>query len=122
MPIAKTGPSLRTVGRSITSGSCNAAATMGVKPRVHRRDCCLPPRARIVSCENPPMEQLRNRVVQVGRFGGPDGLEVVAAALPTAGRGEVRVRVQRGGTRNLCVCFIGDGTLGEGVVWCSRTS
>ena len=43
------------------------------------------------------MEQLCNRVVQVGRFGGPDGLEVVAAALPTAGRGEVRVRVQRGG-------------------------
>src|SRR5215831_7298401 len=46
MPIAKTGPSLRTVGRSITSGLCNAAATMGVKPRVHRRDCCLPARAR----------------------------------------------------------------------------
>src|SRR5215472_4770545 len=43
------------------------------------------------------MEQLCNRVVQVGRFGGPDGLEVVAAALPIAGRGEVRVRVQRGG-------------------------
>src|SRR5262247_2184390 len=29
---------------------------------------------------------------------------------------------KEGGTRNLCVCFIGDGTLGEGVVWCSRTS
>ena len=43
------------------------------------------------------MEQLCNRVVQVGRFGGPDGLEAVAAPLPTAGRGEVRVRVQRGG-------------------------
>jgi NADPH:quinone reductase len=35
----------------------------------------------------------RNRVVQVRRFGGPDGLEVVDAPLPTAGRGEVRVRV-----------------------------
>jgi NADPH:quinone reductase-like Zn-dependent oxidoreductase len=35
----------------------------------------------------------RNRVVQVSRFGGPDGLEVVDAPMPTAGRGEVRVRV-----------------------------
>ena len=35
----------------------------------------------------------RNRVVQVGRFGDPDGLEVVDASLPMAGRGEVRVRV-----------------------------
>jgi len=35
----------------------------------------------------------RNRVVQVRRFGGPDELEVVDAPLPTAGRGEVRVRV-----------------------------
>src|SRR5207247_349863 len=35
----------------------------------------------------------RNRVVQVSRFGGPDGLDVVEAPLPTAGRGEVRVRV-----------------------------
>src|SRR5499426_136636 len=34
-----------------------------------------------------------NRVVQVRRFGDPDGLEVVDAPLPTAGRGEVRVRV-----------------------------
>ena len=34
-----------------------------------------------------------NRVVQVRRFGGPDGLEVVDAPLPTAGRGEVRVHV-----------------------------
>ena len=39
------------------------------------------------------MEKLRNRVVQVSRFGGPEGLEVVDAPLPTAGRGEVRVRV-----------------------------
>lgn len=35
----------------------------------------------------------RNRVVQVSRFGGPEGLEVVDAPMPTAGRGEVRVRV-----------------------------
>jgi NADPH:quinone reductase-like Zn-dependent oxidoreductase len=39
------------------------------------------------------MEEQRNRVVQVRRFGGPAGLEVVDAPLPTAGRQEVRVRV-----------------------------
>ena len=42
------------------------------------------------------MREPRNRVVQVRRFGGPDGLEVVDAPLPTAGRGEVRVRVNFG--------------------------
>src|SRR5262245_15541671 len=44
-----------------------------------------------------PMTELRNRVVQVRRFGGPDELEVVEAPLPTAGRGEVRVRVLASG-------------------------
>ena len=39
------------------------------------------------------MSALRNRVVQVRRFGSADELEVVDAPLPTAGRGEVRVRV-----------------------------
>src|SRR5215475_2901912 len=39
------------------------------------------------------MREPRNRVVQVRRFGDPDGLAVVDAPLPTAGRGEVRVRV-----------------------------
>jgi NADPH:quinone reductase len=39
------------------------------------------------------MGEPRNRVVQVGRFGDLEGLEVVDAPLPTAGRGEVRVRV-----------------------------
>ncbi len=39
------------------------------------------------------IKELRNRVVQVRHFGGPDGLEVVDAPLPTAGPGEVRVRV-----------------------------
>jgi NADPH:quinone reductase len=39
------------------------------------------------------MREPRNRVVQVRRFGGPDGLAVADAPLPTAGRGEVRVRV-----------------------------
>src|SRR5262245_51423553 len=34
-----------------------------------------------------------NRVVQLRRFGGPEELEVVDAPRPTAGRGEVRVRV-----------------------------
>ena len=42
---------------------------------------------------NPRMHEPRNRVVQVSRFGGPEGLEVVDAPMPTAGRGEVRVRV-----------------------------
>jgi NADPH:quinone reductase len=39
------------------------------------------------------MKEPRNRVVQVRRFGDPDGLEVIDASLPTAGQGEVRVRV-----------------------------
>ena len=43
------------------------------------------------------MTEPRNKVVQVRRFGGPDGLEVVDAPLPTAGRGEVRVRVLASG-------------------------
>ena len=38
-----------------------------------------------------------NRVVQVRRFGGPEELEVVDVPLPTAGRGEVRVRVLASG-------------------------
>ena len=43
------------------------------------------------------MTEARNRVVQVTRFGGPDGLEVADAPLPMAGRGEVRVRVLASG-------------------------
>jgi NADPH:quinone reductase len=43
------------------------------------------------------MSEPRNRIVQVRRFGGSDGLEVVDAPLPTAGRGEVRVRVLASG-------------------------
>ena len=43
------------------------------------------------------MREPRNRVVQVRRFGGPDGLEVVDAPLPQAGRGEVRVRMLASG-------------------------
>jgi NADPH2:quinone reductase len=39
------------------------------------------------------MTEPRNRVIEVRRFGGPEGLEVVDAPLPTAGRGEMRVRV-----------------------------
>ena len=42
---------------------------------------------------NPPMREPRNWVVQLRRFGGPDELEVVDVPQPTAGRGEVRVRV-----------------------------
>ena len=43
------------------------------------------------------MGEARNRVVQIRRFGGPDGLEVVDAPLPSVGRGEVRVRVLASG-------------------------
>ena len=38
-----------------------------------------------------------NRVIQLSRFGGPEGLEVVDAPLPAAGPGEVRVRVLASG-------------------------
>src|SRR5215510_3124280 len=40
-----------------------------------------------------PANEPRNRVVRVRRFGDPDGLEVADEPLPTAGKGEVRVRV-----------------------------
>jgi NADPH:quinone reductase len=40
-----------------------------------------------------PAREQRNRVVQLRGFGGPEELDVVDAPLPTAGRGEVRVRV-----------------------------
>ncbi|WP_448191328.1 medium chain dehydrogenase/reductase family protein [Azospirillum sp. sgz301742] len=43
------------------------------------------------------MSEPHNRVVQIRRFGGPDELEVVDAPLPTASRGEVRVRVLASG-------------------------
>ena len=43
------------------------------------------------------MTELRNWVVQVGRFGGPEELQVVDTPLPTAGKGEVRVRVLASG-------------------------
>ena len=43
------------------------------------------------------MGEPRNRVVQVRRFGGPEGLEVVDAPLPRAGAREVRVRVLASG-------------------------
>jgi NADPH:quinone reductase-like Zn-dependent oxidoreductase len=43
------------------------------------------------------MGEPHNRVVQVGRFGGPEGLEVVETPLPTAGSGEVRVHVLASG-------------------------
>jgi NADPH:quinone reductase-like Zn-dependent oxidoreductase len=43
------------------------------------------------------MNEPRNRVVQVKRFGDPNELEVVEAIVPTAGRGEVRVHVLASG-------------------------
>lgn len=46
-----------------------------------------------VPVANAPMEAPRNRVVEVGRYGAPEELRVVDAPMPTARRGEVRVRV-----------------------------
>src|SRR5215472_6079419 len=43
------------------------------------------------------MTEPRNRVVQVGRYGDADELEVVDTPLPMAGPGEVRVRVLASG-------------------------
>ena len=43
------------------------------------------------------MSELHNRIVQLRRYGEPDALEVVDVPLPTAGRGEVRVRVLASG-------------------------
>ena len=39
------------------------------------------------------MSDPRNRVIQLGRFGDADGLQLVDAPMPKAGHGEVRVRV-----------------------------
>jgi hypothetical protein len=50
-----------------------------------------------MTAKTPPMRETRNRVVQVGRFGAPDGLEVVDAPLPMPGRDEVRVRALASG-------------------------
>src|SRR5215472_13549650 len=47
--------------------------------------------------KDPHVIEPRNRVVQLQRFGSPEGLEVVDAPLPTAGPGEVRVRVLASG-------------------------
>src|SRR5215472_3603139 len=49
-----------------------------------------------MSCRE-SMTEPRNRVVQVRRFGDADGLAVVDAPLPVAGRGEVRVRALASG-------------------------
>jgi NADPH:quinone reductase-like Zn-dependent oxidoreductase len=43
------------------------------------------------------MTELRNRILQIRRFGDTDGLEVVDVPLPKAGQGEVRVRVLASG-------------------------
>ncbi len=43
------------------------------------------------------MTELRNRVVRLKRYGGPDQIEVGDALMPTAGPGEVRVRVLASG-------------------------
>src|SRR5204863_8972913 len=53
----------------------------------------LEPNVKGVTTPATETPQPRNRVVQVSSFGGPDGLEVVEAPFPTAGPGEVRVRL-----------------------------
>ena len=50
-----------------------------------------------MNAKTPNSYEPRNRVVQVTRFGGPEGLKVADAPLPTPGRGEVRVRVLASG-------------------------
>jgi NADPH:quinone reductase-like Zn-dependent oxidoreductase len=47
--------------------------------------------------EENAMSEPRNRIVRVGHYGGPDGLEVVDAPMPEPGAGEVRVRVLASG-------------------------
>ena len=43
------------------------------------------------------MSEQHNRVVRITGFGGPEGLEIAEAPMPTAGPGEVRVRVLASG-------------------------
>jgi NADPH:quinone reductase len=50
-----------------------------------------------MSCKESARERTAQPVVQVRRFGGPEELDVVDAPLPTAGQGEVRVRVLASG-------------------------
>src|SRR6516164_8872915 len=72
--------------KAITSADCSGVAGIAA--------FLLPVRR---TARTPPMKEPRNQVLEVKRFGGPDGLEVVDAPLPTAGRGEVRVRMLASG-------------------------
>ena len=62
-----------------------------------RQRGALTPMRMIARTRPMPVSELRNRIVQIRRFGGPDGLEVVDAPLPMAGWGEVRVRMLASG-------------------------
>lgn len=53
----------------------------------------LQPGSQATSIPAPQAPTQRNRVVRVARYGESDALEVADAPMPTAGRGEVRVRV-----------------------------
>jgi len=79
------------VSSSTTAAGSAAGATIGA--HVPESGDGPQPKVRGTTTLAADVPQPRNRVVQVSRFGGPDGLEVVDAPLPTAGRGEVRVRV-----------------------------
>lgn len=58
-------------------------------------DAATPPHPEVsgVGARVPEAAQPRNRVVQVNHYGDAEGLQVVDAAMPDAGPGEVRVRV-----------------------------
>ena len=68
------------------------------------------------------MRERSNRVVQLRRFGGPDGLEVVDAPLPTAGRGEVRVRVLASGLEYTDVVIRRHRAAGRRLCWAMMSS
>ena len=72
-----------------------APATRTISGRGGNAPSRLAPNAGGLAPPSPekPQPPPRNRVIQVTRFGGSDGLRVVDAPMPTAGRGEVRVRM-----------------------------
>jgi NADPH:quinone reductase len=60
------------------------------------RKIFCPPQEPYVA-RNSRMSEPRNWAIRVRHFGGPEELEVVDAPMPTAGRGEIRVRVLASG-------------------------
>ena len=79
--------------RDSTTGPVSSAAG-SVSERTAEPSIPLAPNAQRAPAQSPGPTRppARNRAVQVARFGGPDGLTVIDAPMPAAGRGEVRVR------------------------------